>query len=119
MTKFRELKTEEAEELLRKLRENLPEDEFETDEKDCPAEENTEERCLIRFAAEKDGEVIGMADIFAMEEHRSCSRVYLLRDPEDDRELNDVFSDFTYYVASNQLLKRLRAEYDAQYGPVA
>ena len=118
MTQFRELKTEEGEELLRKLQETLPEDEFDTcDEELLP--EDCEERCLIRFAAEKDGEVIGMADLFAMEEHRSCSRVYLLRDPQDDRELNDVFSDFTYYVASNQLLKRLRAEYDEQYGSVA
>ncbi len=112
MTEFRELTMDEAEILMRKYREDLPEDEDNSPDDDVLA-------CRMCFAAERDGETVGMADVYAVDEHHCCNRVFLLCDPVDDRELNDLFSDFSFYAASNGLLKRLRTEYDAQYGTVS
>lgn len=112
MTEFRELTMDKAEILMRKYREDLPEDEDESPDNDVLA-------CRMCFAAERDGVTIGMADMYAMDEHHYCNRVFLLRDPEDDRELDNLFSDFSFYAASNGLLKRLRTEYDTLNGPVA
>ena len=112
MMEFRELTIDEAEILMRKYREDLPEDEDNSPDDDVLA-------CRMCFVAERDGETVGMMDVYAMDEHHYCNRVFLLRDPEDDRELDKLFSDFSFYVASNGLLKRSRTEYDALNGPAA
>ena len=113
MTVFRELSTEEAERLLVKFRQDFPEEENDPEEYDLT------EKCGMQFAAEKDGEVIAIADIFAVDEHQYCSMMFLLRDPENDNELAQLDSDFTYYSATHKLLKRLRTQYDAMHEPVA
>ena len=112
MTEFRELSIEEVEALMRKYREDLPKDGDDSSDNDVLA-------CRMCFAAERDGVTIGMADMYAMDEHHYCNRVFLLQDSEDERELDNLFSDFSFYAASNDLLKRLRNEYDALNGPVA
>ena len=112
MTEFRELSIEEVDALMRRYREDIPKDGDDSSDNDVLA-------CRMCFAAERDGVTIGMADMYAMDEHHYCNRVFLLRDPEDDRELDNLFSDFSFYAASNGLLKRLRSQYDAQYGTVS